>query len=298
MLDYGLTNIVLILAVVLAIALAGFLIYKWIRTPKINRVTADLPDGFPKTGFSHDSFHALLDRFVDNKGRTDYTNWHKDLQSRQELEQYIAAIQQYCPEASPNRFQTPSAKLAYWINAYNALVIFLVLKHWPINSVTDVKAPIEATKGMGFFYQNQVIVGGKPINLYTLEHKKLIDAGADPRMHFLLNCASGSCPVLRPVPGSDADMEALLTQAAADFVSEPDNLAIDHTEKTIKLSAIFKWYRKDFIAALIDGTENKDLKMIRYLSAIAPASLASELNRALSYTLIFRPFDWSINSTG
>lgn len=286
-------NIILSL---LAAATVGFFAFRWLRRRAVNRVMIPVAEDFPKSGFSHEIFRSLLDRFVDQEGRVNYDAWHDDEDAKHRLAQYIAAVQCYSPDNAPDRFPLPTHRLAYWINAYNALVICSALKHWPLASVTDVKAPIEARKGMGFFYLQRHIVGGAAMSLYWLEHKRLIGKGADPRVHFLLNCASNSCPVLRPVVGDDDEMDRLLEEAAVEFVSDPKHVRINHAEKSVTLSRIFKWYMADFTAAFRARERSDEQSLLCFIASVASPDLADELQECLGYRLGFMPFDWTINA--
>lgn len=281
---------------VLAAATLGFLAFQEFSRRTVNRVSAPVAEDFPETGFSHEHFRLLLGRFVDQNGRVNYDAWHNDENAKNRLAQYIAAVQCYSPDNAPDRFPLPTHRLAYWINAYNALVICSVLKRWPITSVTEVKAPIEIIKGMGFFYLQRHIIGGATMSLYALEHKRLIGKGADPRVHFLLNCASASCPVLRPVTGDGAEMDRVLKEAAAEFVANINHVRINHAEKSVTLSRIFKWYMADFTTALKDKERTDEQCLLRFIASVAPPDLAKELQECLNYGLRFSPFDWTINA--
>lgn len=287
---------IIIVFSILAAAAIGFVAFRGFSLRTVNRITAPLAEDFPETGFSHKIFQLLLSRFVDQGGRVNYDAWQDDKNAKKQLAQYIAAVQCYSPENAPDRFPLPTQRLAYWINAYNALVICSVLKHWPLASVTDVKSPIEIKKGMGFFYLQRHIVGGATLSLYELEHKRLIGNGTDPRVHFLLNCASTSCPVLRSVTGDGPEMERFLQEAAAEFVGDPNQVRINHAEKSVTLSRIFKWYMADFTAALRDTESTDEQCLLNFIASVAPPDMAIELKKCLNYRIGFLPFDWTINA--
>lgn len=287
---------IIIVFSILAAAAIGFVAFRGFSLRTVNRITAPLAEDFPETGFSHKIFQLLLSRFVDQGGRVNYDAWQDDKNAKKQLAQYIAAVQCYSPENTPDRFPLPTQRLAYWINAYNALVICSVLKHWPLASVTDVKSPIEIKKGMGFFYLQRHIVGGATLSLYELEHKRLIGNGTDPRVHFLLNCASTSCPVLRSVTGDGPEMERFLQEAAAEFVGDPNQVRINHAEKSVTLSRIFKWYMADFTAALRDTESTDEQCLLNFIASVAPPDMAIELKKCLNYRIGFLPFDWTINA--
>jgi hypothetical protein len=118
--------------------------------PQIILINADIPAGFPATGFSHDTFETLLRNYIDTAGNVKFDSWHEDAPGREQLDSYLAAVSAFSPESTPDRFPKRTDALAYWMYGYNGYVIKSVLDHWPIKSVTDVKAPIEAVTGLGF----------------------------------------------------------------------------------------------------------------------------------------------------
>jgi len=102
------------------------------------------------------------------------------------------------------------------------------------------------------------------------------------RLHFALNCASDSCPVLRAWEWSDEQLNA----AARDFINDRANVSID--DDTVYLSSIFKWYKKEFPD-----------DMYGYLQQYADPGLGHQLQAAkdYNYRIRYRPYDWSLNDS-
>ena len=269
----------------------------WVNRPRKVIVDADIPPNFPAQGFSHDSFEELLQSYVSADGRVDYERWLQFPASVQQLNSYLAAVSRFSPDSSPLRFSSRSDELAYWMYGYNAYVIKSVLDHWPIKSVTDVKAPMEAKTGLGFFYQLRYSFGGEFLSLLGVENNKIRKQYQDPRIHFFLNCASESCPVARPNLPVGEDLDPLLAQATIDFINDPDNVAVDHEKQLIYLSSIFKWYEDDFVNHVrLDGKLTGN-GLIAYVSRYASDDLADSLTKASDYEVQFREYDWGLNST-
>lgn len=269
-----------------------------VNRPQLVVIGAGLPGDFPDTGFSHSSFEGLLAAYVDSDGRVDYGRWHTNDGDRRRLDAYLAAVAAYSPQNAPERFPNKSDQLAYWLNAYNACVIWSVLDHWPLDSVTDVKAPIEVVKGLGFFWRQRFVFGGAPMSLYALENDVIRETFRDPRIHFVLNCASESCPVARPELPTGADLEPFLEQATIEFVSDPKNVRVDHADRRIVLSDIFKWYEKDFVNELRRQGRSSDRPLIDYLCSVAPTPLSDDLSDADDYAIEFAGYDWGLNASG
>ena len=277
--------------VVIALVYAFFVANR----PQLITIDADIPENFPVSGFAHDAFERLLRQFVDADGNVDFDRWHQSAVDRELLDSYLAAVGRFSPAATPERFPGKSDELAYWMYGYNAYVIKSVLDHWPIKSVTDVKAPIEAVTGLGFFYRQRFHFGGAPLSLYTVENEEIRKVFRDPRIHFVLYCASGSCPVLRPELPTGDELEQMLQEATVTFISDPQNVRVDHDKKQIVLSAIFEMYRNDFIRELTRRGLSSGGGVLDYVASVAPSSLQAELNRAADYEVSFADYDWAIS---
>lgn len=281
------------IVVVIILLLAGAL---WLNRPVTIRYAGSVPDEFPGDSFSHRYLESLLQTFVAADGSVDYAAWQSDEGAVARLDDYLVAVATFSPESHPERFETRDTRLAYWMYAYNAYVIRAVLENWPIESVTDLKAPIEAVKGLGFFYRNRYLFGGKAYSLLAIENDKIRDTFRDPRIHFVLNCASESCPVLRPDLPVGTELEALLAEAEREFILDPANVSVDHDAQVIRLSPIFKMYRKDFMQALRATGQSGDASVVGYLLAVAPDALRDELISARDYEVKFEEFAWQLNA--
>jgi len=275
---------------------AAYVFWRWNTQPVLTRVDAQLPETYIKQNlnsnrFSHQSVEQLLKRFV-HKGRVDYAAWVEDEHALKQLDQYLAAVSKYSPENNPQKFELKNEQLIYWVHAYNAVVIKSILVNWPLSSVTDLKAPVEIIKGLGFFYNRKYVYGGQAYSLYQVENGKIFDGKNDPRVHFILNCGSGSCPVLRPRLPTGNELESFLAQAAREFVTDSKNLNIVDTEKKIYLSRIFKWYKSAFESFSSDNT------LLGYILSIADDSLKNKLYEVKDYAIEYIEYDWSINDSG
>jgi len=284
---------VITLLLIVALLVGGF---AWLNRPHFVAINAAISTGFPGTGFSHLDFEDLLKQYVDADGNVDYAQWHDTDESIAQLESYLAAVSAYSPENFPERFATKNEELAYWIYGYNAYVIKSVLDNWPIESVTDVKAPLEAVRGLGFFYRLRFEFGGQRYSLLAVENDMIRKRYQDARIHFVLNCASESCPVMRPTLPTGEALQTLLTAAATDFVSDSRNVSIDHDKRQIRLSTIFKWFRKDFLNDLARHGRPSERGVVDYVASVAPDSLRAELDAAQGYEIVFRDYDWSLNN--
>ena len=238
----------------------------------------------PSRTFPHDSFDSFLKRHVDQAGLINYA---KALNERDELNLYLQQIASVSPDSDPALFPTEEDRLAYWLNAYNASVIDLVLDHYPIASVQDLRAPLLLRflpEGAGFFVFERITLGKKRTRLYSLENSLIRKRFDDPRIHFALNCASASCPRL-PAEAFRADrLEEQLRRETLGFLGDPRNVEVDPAAQTIRLSAIFDWYEKDFRTGLRT-----------FLITEGSPELADQLRNCSECDFTFNAYDWSLN---
>ena len=215
----------------------------------------------------NESYNRLLARYVTPQG-VRYAAWHANATDRAELERVVAAISQEKPAGSQEE------KLAFYLNAYNANILQQVLAAYPIKSVRDIAA------FFGLFTQQRITVAGEMMSFNHLE-KDVIHGFGDPRIHFALNCASTSCPPLRPKAYAGAGLGAELDQQTTYFLNhDPQGLTVSDNGKKADASKIFDWNSGDFQAAGgVEGFINKYRQ-----PPLAPDAKISYLS-----------YDWSLN---
>jgi hypothetical protein len=155
-----------------------------------------------------------------------------------DLERYLAAVAAAHPDQWPREEQ-----IAFWVNAYNARVLDGVIRRPGLKSVLDVRRVL-GIPTLGFFREQRVTAGARR-SLDDIEHRILRARYAEPRLHFVLNCASVSCPALPERTLTAATLEADLDSATRRFLADSTRNRIDPTGG-MHLSAIFKWYAEDF----------------------------------------------------
>jgi hypothetical protein len=246
--------------------------------------------------FSHEDFDLVLANFVNDHGLVNYRSLKKDTHN---LERYYLLLSTYSPESHPNLFPTEQSKLTYWINAYNAAAIKIVLAYYPITSVKNIKPPFPLfflPDKSGFFLFQRLVLGGRSMSLYSLENKIIRKRFGDPRIHFVLNCASGGCPRLPRRAFTAQYLNKQLNHETRKFLAEERNLRLDHQKKTIFLSSIFNWYRGDFLQWYRSRYPERKATLLDYVSLYLPPEKAQEIMRySNSYRLSFVPYDWHLN---
>lgn len=228
--------------------------------PGLNN-TEVLKKNTSKEAFDHAGFNELLNNFVRLDGSVDYAQFTKN---RTVLRLYIAQL----GKQMPTEIWSHEDKLAYWMNAYNALTIDLIIRNQPIESIKDIKKP---------WKQSLWKLGGTLYNLNEIEHQILRKMG-DPRIHFGINCASFSCPPLLNEAFTAKKVDLQLDTLAKKFVNDTQRNTI--TPELIRVSKIFNWFSKDF---------NQEGNLIDFLNTYADTKINSDAK------VLYMDYDWKLN---
>ncbi len=239
------------------------------------RVEVDLRTQQPAEGtvFSHNLFEQVLQEHVDENGQINYT---KLKANPEKLEAYLDLL----AVTKPTEEWSYNAQLAFWINAYNAIVIKGVIDHYPTTSVRRVKL------FRGFFYRLKFQVAGKTYTPNQIEHGILREEFPDPRVHFALVCASSSCPPIGKRAFSAETIEERLETLTFNFIQNPEHVRIDRAKRRIYLSKIFKWYEDDFMEGY-DG-------VVDFLADYLPTEDV-EFLETQDVKFEYVDYDWTLN---
>ena len=220
----------------------------------------------------------LLQRYVDDLGRVNYRRWKAE--GADVLRVWLESL----ADVDLADFSDADARLALWLNAYNAIAISQVLEVYPIASIRPKVLGIPNWLSfLDFFTRSNTIIGGKKYSLNQIEHAILRPEFAEPRIHFALVCASVGCPLLRRGAYFPESVRTQLEADASRFIHNPDKVRYDAQKKTLYLSKIFKWYGEDFVKAAGSVAE--------YVGGY----LGPEASVGDGWAIVFLPYDWNLN---
>ncbi|WP_242015604.1 DUF547 domain-containing protein [Robertkochia marina] len=178
---------------------------------------------------NHDLFTPVLQEVVGEAGMVDY---EKLVSNREPLRNYLNELITHPPKEDWKKEEV----LAYWINTYNAFTLKLIADNYPVKSIRDIKSPWE---------QKIIPYKGQNISLNHVEHQ-ILRTMNEPRIHFAINCASISCPVLADEAYLAENLNEQLDNATRNFLNDTSRNLI--SKNSLQLSKIFKWFKKDFTA--------------------------------------------------
>jgi len=221
---------------------------------------------------THEIFDKLLKKYVTADGKVNYKGF---ISEKETFQTYLDKLSNNAPDRSS---WSREEQLAYWINAYNAFTIKLIIDNYPVSSIQDLKPTFNIPLVNTIWHQKFFQIGGQDASLDEIEHKILRKEFDEPRIHFAINCASYSCPPLLNEAFTAQKIEAQLQQVAVAFVNDPNRNKI--TADKIEISKIFSWFKGDF---------TKNGSLIEFLNQYARVKIKP--NAKISHL----SYDWSLN---
>lgn len=229
----------------------------------------------------HGAWSAFLSRYVVAGPRLRMNLFAYGAVSEGDREGLAAYLERMA--ATPISAYGRPEQFAYWVNLYNALTVKVVLDAYPVASIRD----IDISPGWfsdGPWGKPLIVVEGEELSLDDIEHRILRPIWRDPRIHYAVNCASIGCPQLYPQAFTPETMEAMLDQAARDYVNHPRGVSVNG-DGSLTLSSIYDWYGGDF------GED--EAGVISHLIRHAEPALAESLRVASG--IDGYDYDWALN---
>jgi len=210
--------------------------------------------------FSHQVFDDLLGKHVSSAGKVNYSGFKQD---QGKLQEYLNQLEGQAIESS----WSEDKKLAYWINAYNAYTIDLIVKNYPLKSIKDLEGGKPWDKSF-------INLNGQTLSLNNIENDIIRPTFKDARIHFAVNCAAKSCPPLMNKAWTEDNIQRELEKRTNAFINNSSYNTI--SAETAKVSKIFDWYAVDF------GNLNNYLA--KYNKSVSSATKVSYMD-----------YDWGLN---
>lgn len=195
---------------------------------------------------SHQIWDELVKSHVKSNGMVDYKGF---IREKNKLENYLKLLSDNAPD---RKTWSKNQQLAYWINAYNAFTVKLIVDNYPTKSIRDLGPKLKIPLIKDVWHYQFFKIGGVASSLDEIEHSILRKEFDEPRIHFAINCASVSCPPLLNEAFVVDKLDAQLEKVANAFINDPTRNKISPNQAQI--SSIFSWFQGDFTkkGSLID----------------------------------------------
>lgn len=233
---------------------------------------------------SHATFDSLLQKHVTSEGTVNYKGF---IQDSVRFNEYLTLLKNNHPN---KKNWSKDEQLAYWINAYNAFTVQLIVDNYPVKSIKDIKS------GIGFVNSvwdiKFIKIEGQEYDLNNIEHSIIRTEFNEPRIHFAVNCASYSCPRLRNEAFTAERLEEQLEDQARLFFNDERKNKIISKDKII-LSSILKWYSTDFtnkgLFSRIFGGKGRTQKLINFVNPYVDIDINKNAE------IEFMDYRWDLN---
>ncbi len=220
---------------------------------------------------THEQWSKLLSKHVRENGLVDYKGFISD---KAELNAYA----DYLSANPPAEAWSDNEKIAYWINAYNVFTVKLIVDNYPVESIKDLNPTLSIPTVRSVWTKEWFQIGGEDFSLDRIEHKILRKDFEEPRIHFAVNCASISCPVLRNEAFTAEKLDTQLDEQARIFLNDPTRNKI--TPQRVDVSKIFSWFGGDF---------KNGQSLIEFLNKYTEVQIEEKAK------VRFMDYDWNLN---
>ena len=245
----------------------------------------------PFSQVEHGTWNRLLGEYVDERGFVDYTRLKQSDADRAQLRQYLMTLSTADVHVDADR----QARLAFWINAYNAFTLDLICLGYPVNSINDLHGAggiyTSTALGRTIWKIHKFPIGHKQYTLDEIEHEILRPKYNDYRIHAGIVCASVSCPLLRSEAFLPQRIDEQLDEQMQEFLASDIRNRLDPATRTIYLSKIFQWFADDFA-----GGGKPLLEVLwKYLPLDWKDELGSLEKIKKKWKVEYLSYDWSLN---
>ena len=236
-----------------------------------------------------------FDEFLDLYVRDGYVYYRALRSERSRFDMYVNSLGDVEVGSLPRDDQ-----LAFWLNAYNALVLRTVIDHYPIQGRSPAYPPKSIRQIPGAFERLTHRIAGRTLTLDQIE-QTVLPSFHDPRAYLALGRGSVGGGRLRSEAFSPERLEAQLTEVANECAGRSECVQIDRQNNRVVVSAIFSWREQEFAAAYSGSAPaavaNRSPIERAVLALVEPKLLTTEREflEKNQFQVSYKPFDWLLN---
>ena len=236
-----------------------------------------------------------FDEFLDLYVRDGYVYYRALRSERSRFDAYVNSLSGVQIDALSRDEQ-----VAFWLNAYNALVLRTVIDHYPIQGRSPDYPPKSIRQIPGAFERLPHRVAGRTLTLDQIE-QTVLPTFHDPRVYLALGRGSVGGGRLRSEAFAPSRLEAQLTEVANECAGRSECIQIDRQNNRVVVSAIFSWREQEFAAAYGGlapaAIANRSPIERAVLALVEPKLLTTEREflEKNQFQVSYKPFDWLLN---
>ncbi|KMQ52046.1 Uncharacterized protein DUF547 [Chitinispirillum alkaliphilum] len=246
--------------------------------------------------FYYTNYEQILSSYVSENGLVDYYMLQMD---RYPLDKFILSLG-FLDSTVFSRW-TREEKVAFYINAYNAIVLRIVIDHYPLRPMrlSSFRFPMNSILQIGNVFKTKPFnIMGEELTLDQIENI-LTQKLDEPKVRFALVRGSQSCPPLRNVPYTGELLYSKLDDQIEKILLNPGFFFINTMEDVVYISAILKNVRfnKYGFSPQKRGLLHRSRKrqaLVHFLSRYVYDSDRKYLLNS-EYQIKFFPMNWTLN---
>jgi len=253
-----------------------------------------------------DSYAALLKNYVNSDG---YVNYEVLKRKRIEILQTLDALAKV--DAGQYEAFTKDEKIVFWINAYNARMLYVIIENYPVQSSALARLwyPPNSLRliepasvvGTAKWDKYKFTLMNEEFTLSEIEKRFFLKEFNDPRIIFALNFASVGGPQFRNEPYKADKLNEQLDEQIKKYLATPAGFKIDEKDQSVHLNGLLQdtWYGSYFTA--VYGTDKKFKiqeanvrAVLNFVSKYVEPAKVNFLEKGI-YSVMFMPYDWRLN---
>jgi len=239
--------------------------------------------------------HTLFDRILDTYVRDGYVYYNALKIERSALDRYVASL-----DVAPDQLArgTENDRRAFWVNAYNALVLRTVINAYPIRGKAPQYPASSVAQVPGGFDRTKHRVAGQVLTLDEIEN--VIGAFGDARLLLAMGRGTIGSGRLRSEAYRGPRLEEQLTDVVKDFVTRARNFKLDRKTGSLQVTPLLSWRGAYVIATFKQGGElwanrsplERAIVTMGYPNLFPSERAFLDLN---TFQMTFGEFDWRLN---
>lgn len=213
-----------------------------------------LNDALVTKPFRHHVWQDVLQHSVTTGGRTDFALLRA---FPRRLNEYLSQLEAVSPDSDPSYFPTQEDRIAYWINAHNALALRLILDRYPVHAVNPAGMERPPCRQPG---QACYQLGGKTYSLPEIRTRALAYRRRYPNIMFALTDFSMSAPAISTKAYDSRALKPQLTETAKVAMADPRLVRfanVNGVRATVALSPFFRRYERVLFASAVYREEDR-----------------------------------------
>jgi hypothetical protein len=240
--------------------------------------------------------HRPLDQILDTNVRDGLVYYRALKSERGRLDRYIASLN--VPAATYQGW-SKAQQMAFWVNAYNAVVLQTVINHYPMRSRSS-SYPANSIRQIPGYEQAPFRAAGRGVTLEQIE-KAILPEFKEPRLYLALGRGALGSGRLRSEAYTGDRLDAQLADIRREFVNDRQMLRIDRLTNSISVTPIISWREQEFVAAYDtpgDSLFGQRSPVERAIIAFIRPSLLpleKEFVQKNEFKVAFHSFDWRLN---